>query len=99
MAIAKLRQIVKGNYSFAQLRAKIPKIAFYSTLDVEPSNKRQTLAQERGLEQFKIAINEQDRNLLQEEDNQRTKMDLPPLTLIGATLFLESFHTKKDVYS
>ena len=95
--MAQVRQIVKGNYSFAQLQAKISKLTFYSTLDVEPSNKRQTLAQERGLEQFKIAINEQDRNLLQEEDNQRTKMDLPPLTLIGASMFLESFYTKKDV--
>ena len=98
LATAKLRQIVKGHYSFAQLQAKISKLAFYSTLDLPP-HKRNTLAQDRGLEQFKIAINEHDRNLLQEEDNQRLKMDLPPLSLIGASMFLESFYTKQDVYS
>ena len=76
----------------------ISKLAYYSTL-YEPSHKRHALAQERGLEQFKIAITDQDRILIQEEDNQRTKMDLPPLTLIGAAMFLESYYTKKDVYS
>ena len=32
LATAKLRQIVKGNYSFAQLQAKISKLAFIALL-------------------------------------------------------------------
>ena len=98
LAMAKLRQIEKGNLSYAQLQAKISKLAKYSTLDEAPE-KKMDLTQTRGLEQFKIAISEVDRNLLYEENSQRNKANIQPLTLIGAAIFLENFYQDKNVYS
>ena len=98
LANAKLRQIEQGSLSFAQLQAKISKLAFYSTLDEDP-DKRTALSQSRGLEQFKIAIREVDRNMLYNEDKTRQKSNLPPLTLIGASMFLENFYQEQKVYT
>ena len=96
--MAKLRQFEKGTLSHAQLQAKISKLAKYSTLDEAPQ-KKMDFTQSRGLKQFKIAISEVDKNLLYEENSQRSKSEMQPLTLIGAAMFLENFYQEKNVYS
>ena len=97
LAQAKLRKIQKNNLTFAQLQAKISKLAFYSVLD-ENINNRTRLAAEQGIAQFKLAISEPDRLLLQEEDKQRAKAEMPPLSLQGASVFLEHYYNQKTVY-
>ena len=63
LAQARLRKIKKNNLTFAQLQAKISKLAFYSVLE-ENGNDRTRLAAERGIAQFKLANSEADRLLL-----------------------------------
>jgi hypothetical protein len=95
LAQAKLRKIQKNNLTFAQLQAKISKLAFYSVLE-ENVNDRARLAAERGIAQFKLAISEPDMLLLQEEDKERAKAELAPLSLQGASVFLEHYYNKKN---
>ena len=97
LASARLRKIQKGNLTYAQLQAKISKLALYCTLD-EHESRRSEVSQEKGLTQFKLAISETDRLLLHNEDKQRLKTDLPPLTLMGASMFLEAHYNEKNVY-
>ena len=65
----------------------------------EPKDQQGDLAQIKGLQQFRLAISEHERQMLLEEDQARKKASLKPLTLQGASAFLEEYYNQRRVYN